>query len=212
MFFVAPKPDQLSEMDSWLDVGCASTRCLPKKYAILRQMISKVYARSGKIPLLQSTTARAPVNPEDTVRSHLGTSVFDDGSFNDKILDLVLEFHSDEEYFPELDQWAQFSRSDNLGRDRTEPRASNGDPSSPRWSWSWSPSLPCPSCSSVAEVKTMARRGRLRRRDALSRPAGSNASLVDPIRDATLKIAVPPEARRSPDPRRRARVLSHRRS
>src|SRR4051812_43409880 len=56
-----------------------------------------------------------PVNTEDTVRSHLGTSVFADGSFDDKILDLVLEFHAGEEPLPELDQWAQFTRTDTSG-------------------------------------------------------------------------------------------------
>ena len=56
-----------------------------------------------------------PVNPEETVRSHFGTSVFADGSFDDKILDLVLEFHSDEEHLPELDQWAQFTRTNTAG-------------------------------------------------------------------------------------------------
>ena len=56
-----------------------------------------------------------PVNTEHSVRSHLGTSVFADGSFDDKILDLVLEFHADDLPLPELDQWAQFRRTSTAG-------------------------------------------------------------------------------------------------
>ena len=41
--------------------------------------------------------------------------MFADGSFDDKILDLVLEFHADDEPLPELDQWAQFKRTDTSG-------------------------------------------------------------------------------------------------
>src|SRR4051795_11753550 len=81
---------------------------LPKKYALLRQMIARVHARSGRI-LFHINHGPGPVNTEDTVRSHLGTSVFADGSFDDKILDLVLEFYADDVPLPELDQWARFS-------------------------------------------------------------------------------------------------------
>ena len=41
--------------------------------------------------------------------------MFADGSFNDKILDLVVEFHVDDESLPELDQWAQFRRTSTAG-------------------------------------------------------------------------------------------------
>ena len=77
-------------------------------------MIAKVHARSGTI-LFHINHGPGPVNTEDTVRNHLGTSVFDDGSFDDKILDLVLEFHADEEPLAELDQWAQFTRTSTSG-------------------------------------------------------------------------------------------------
>ena len=87
---------------------------LPKKYALLRQMIARFHASSGRF-LFYINHGPGPVNTEDTVRSHLGTSVFADGSFDDKILDLVLEFHADEEPLPELDQWAQFKRTDTSG-------------------------------------------------------------------------------------------------
>ena len=113
-YFFAPKPDQLDEMESWLEPWLRIDPMLPKKYALLRQMIAKVHARSGKIQF-HINHGPGPVNTEDTVRNHLGTSVFDDGSFNDKILDLVLEFHADEEPLAELDQWAQFNRTDTSG-------------------------------------------------------------------------------------------------
>lgn len=113
-YFVAPKPDHVDEMASWLEPWLRIDPILPKKYALLRQMIAKVHARSGKI-LFHINHGPGPVNTEDTVRSHLGTSVFDDGSFDDKILDLVLEFHADEEPLTELDQWAQFTWTSTSG-------------------------------------------------------------------------------------------------
>ena len=157
-YFVAPKPDHLDEMESWLEPWLRIDPMLPKKYMLLRQMIAKVHARSGKI-LFYINHGPGPVNTEDTVRSHLGTSVFDDGSFDDKILDLVLEFHADEEPLPELDQWAQFTRTEHLGRDRADrarqaetlPLPVGHGPDRPR--------SPCPSCCSVAEETTMATAG-----------------------------------------------------
>ena len=113
-YFVAPKPDALDEMEFWLEPWLRIDPMLPKKYALLRQMIAKVHARSGKIQF-HINHGPGPVNTEDTVRSHLGTSVFADGSFDDKILDLVLEFHADEVPLPELDQWAQFTRTETSG-------------------------------------------------------------------------------------------------
>lgn len=113
-FFVAPKPEHVDEMNSRLERWLRIDPMLPKKYAMLRQMIAKVHSRSRRIPI-HINHGPGPVNPEDSVRAHLGTSVFDDGSFNDKILDLVLEFHSDEEPLPELDQWARFPRTSTSG-------------------------------------------------------------------------------------------------
>lgn len=113
-YFINPKPDHVDEMESWLEPWLRVDPMLLKKYLILRQMIAKVRSRSGKVEF-HINHGPGPVNPEDTVRSHLGTSVFVDGSFDDKILDLVLEFHSDEEPLTELDQWAQFPRTETAG-------------------------------------------------------------------------------------------------
>jgi hypothetical protein len=113
-YFVAPKPDQVDEMNSWMERWLRIDPMLPKKYAMLRQMIGRVQAQSGKV-LFYINHGPGPINTEDAVRNHLGTSVFADGSFNDKILDLVLEFHADEEPLPELDQWAQFARTETSG-------------------------------------------------------------------------------------------------
>ena len=113
-YFVAPKPDDLDDMQTWMEPWLRIDPMLPKKYALLRQMVTNVYARSGQI-LFHINHGPGPVNLDDTVRSHLGTSVFADGSFDDKILDLVLEFHTDEDHLPELDQWAQFSRTSTTG-------------------------------------------------------------------------------------------------
>lgn len=110
-YFVAPKPDHVDEMESRFERWLIIDPMLPKKYALLRQMIAKVHSRAGKV-LFYINHGPGPVNTEDTVRSHLGTSVFADGSFDDKILDLVLEFHAGDEPLPELDQWAQFKRTD----------------------------------------------------------------------------------------------------
>ena len=113
-YFVAPKPDHVVEMDAWLAPWLRIDPMLPKKYMLLRQMIAKVHARSGKV-LFYINHGPGPIDPDDAVNRHLGTSVFDDGSFDDKILDLVLEFHADDEPLPELDQWAQFRRTDTSG-------------------------------------------------------------------------------------------------
>jgi hypothetical protein len=113
-YFVAPKPDDTDEMESWLEPWLRIDPMLPKKYALLRQMIAKTHARSGKV-LFYINHGPGPIHTEDAIRSHLGTSVFADGSFNDKILDVVLEFHADDEPLPELDHWAQFRRTDTAG-------------------------------------------------------------------------------------------------
>jgi hypothetical protein len=113
-FFIAPKPDDLDELQSRLEPWLRVDPMLPKKYALLRQLIARTRSASGQV-LFYINHGPGPVNIEDTVRDHLGTSVFADGSFDDKILDLVLEFHSDEEALPELDQWAQFRRTSTAG-------------------------------------------------------------------------------------------------
>jgi hypothetical protein len=120
-YFIAPKPDQVGEMAARLEPWLRVDPMLPKKYALLRQMIAKVHASSGRI-LVYINHGPGPVNWEDAVRSHLGTSVFADGSYDDKILDLVLEFHSDEASLPELDQWASFKRTDTSGTTGPTPR------------------------------------------------------------------------------------------
>ena len=120
-YFIAPKPDHVDEMESRLEPWLRIDPMLPKKYALLRQMIAKVQAQSGRI-LFHINHGPGPVYPEDSVSSHLGTSVFADGSFDDKILDLVLEFHADEESLPELDQWARFNRTSTSGVTGPTPR------------------------------------------------------------------------------------------
>jgi hypothetical protein len=113
-YFISPKPDNVDEMMSWLEPWLRVDPMLPKKYALLRQMIAKTHAQSGKV-LYYINHGPGPVDPGDAVYSHLGTSVFLDGSFDDKILDLVLEFRSDEESLPELQQWSRFRRTDTTG-------------------------------------------------------------------------------------------------
>jgi hypothetical protein len=113
-YFVAPKPGAVDEMEAWLEPWLRVDPMLPKKYALLRQVIARVHAASGQVQF-HINHGPGPVNPGDTVRSHLGTSVFIDGSFDDKILDLVLEFHADDLPLPELDQWAQFRRTSTVG-------------------------------------------------------------------------------------------------
>jgi hypothetical protein len=101
-------------MLSWLDPWLRIDPMLPKKYAMLRQIISRVQAQSGRV-MFYINHGPGPINTEDTVRNHLGTSVFADGSYNDKILDIVLEFHADDLPLPELDSWAQFRRTETAG-------------------------------------------------------------------------------------------------
>jgi hypothetical protein len=113
-YFTSPRPDNLDEMESWMEPWLRIDPMLPKKYALLRQMIAKVHAHGGKV-LTHINHGPGPVNTEDTIHNHLGTSTFADGSFDDKILDLVLDFHAGDLPMPELDQWAQFSRTDTSG-------------------------------------------------------------------------------------------------
>lgn len=113
-YFFAPKPDHVDEMEAWLEPWLRIDPTLPKKYLMLRQMIARVHARSGRV-LFYINHGPGPINTQDTVRSHLGTSVFADGSYDDKILDIVLEFHADDTPLPELDQWAQFRRTETAG-------------------------------------------------------------------------------------------------
>ncbi len=114
-YFIAPKPDRVDEMESWLEPWLRVDPLLPRKYAMLRQLIARTHAHSGRV-LFYINHGPGPIHTEDTVRSHLGTSVFADGRFDDKILDLVLEFHADDAVpLPELDHWAQFRRTDTSG-------------------------------------------------------------------------------------------------
>lgn len=113
-YFIAPKPGAVEEMNGWLEPWLRVDPMLPKKYALLRQMIAKVQSQSGTVQF-HINHGPGPVPPESCIRNHLGTSRFDDGSFDDKILDLVLEFHAPEEPTAELEQWAQFSRTSTAG-------------------------------------------------------------------------------------------------
>lgn len=113
-YFFAPKPDRVDEMESRMEPWLGIDPMLPKKYAILRQLMTRVQTHSGRV-LFYINHGPGPIDTQDTVRSHLGTSVFSDGSFDDKILDIVLEFHADDEPMPELDQWAQFRKTDTTG-------------------------------------------------------------------------------------------------
>jgi hypothetical protein len=113
-YFDDPKSYSVDEMEYWMERWQRIDPMLKKKYALLRQMIAKVHACSGKV-LFYINHGPGPVDLDDSVGSHLGTSVFADGSFDDKILDLVLEFHAEDESFPELDQWARFPRTSTAG-------------------------------------------------------------------------------------------------
>lgn len=113
-YFLSPKATQIEELESWMAPWLRVDPMLPKKYMLLRQVIAKVLSRSGQVQYYINH-GPGPINTHDSVRDHLGTSVFSDGSFNDKILDLVLEFHADDLPLPELDQWASFDRTSTAG-------------------------------------------------------------------------------------------------
>lgn len=114
-YFISPKPDRVEEMESWLESWLRIDPLLKKKYMLLRQMFTRIYSNPGKI-LYYINHGPGPVYFEDTIRRHLGTSVFADGSFDDKILDLVIEFHTnDEEPLLELDHWARFKPTNTAG-------------------------------------------------------------------------------------------------
>ena len=56
-YFVAPKPDHVDEMESWLEPWLRIDPMLPKKYMLLRQMIAKVHAQFGEDPVLHQPRA-----------------------------------------------------------------------------------------------------------------------------------------------------------
>lgn len=113
-YIFAPKPDKLEELNARCEPWLRVDPMLPKKHALLRQMVAKVRANSGKV-LFYINHGPGPINPDDSVRNHLGTSVFADGSFDDKILDVVLEFYAGDDPLPELDQWARFRPTSTAG-------------------------------------------------------------------------------------------------
>lgn len=120
-YIFMPGIEQEAEMTSWLNPWLRMDPMLPKKRMLLRQMAARVREHSGKVLFYINHGPAGPINPEDPVYSHLGTSVFSDGSFDDKILDVVLEFHADGEPLPELAQWARFDPVDTLGATKQGP-------------------------------------------------------------------------------------------
>lgn len=123
-YFAAPGPAEEAEMASWLEPWLSLDPTLPKKYMLLRQMIAKVHEQSGKV-LAYINHGPGPVDPKDLVCRHLGSSVFDDGSFDDKILDLVLAFHAEEEPLAELRQWRRFDPIDTTRAQGSDTRRRN---------------------------------------------------------------------------------------
>lgn len=110
-YFFSPGHFEEAEMASWLEPWLHMDPLLPKKRWLLRSMFNKAYQQSGSVRFYINH-GPGPIDPRDTVRSHLGTSVFDDGSFDDKILDVVIEFHIEGDPLRELDQWAMFPSID----------------------------------------------------------------------------------------------------
>ncbi len=106
-YFFAPGAAEEAEMASWLDRWLYMDPTLRKKYVLLQQMIAKVHEQGGKV-LYYINHGPGPIDPNDLVRRHLGTSVFSDGSFDDKILDVVIVFNAEEEPRAELSQWRRF--------------------------------------------------------------------------------------------------------
>ncbi len=110
-YFIAPGPDQDSEMASWLEPWKQLDPMLAQKDVLLRQMFASVREYSGTITY-HINQGPSPVDLEDRVRDHLGTSVFEDGTFNDKILDIVLQFRVDGQRLPEQAEWEKFAPVD----------------------------------------------------------------------------------------------------
>jgi hypothetical protein len=113
-YFFTPGPAQEEEMASWMEPWLRIDPMLPKKRMLLRQMYGRVRQNSGKV-LYYINNGPGPINPNDAVGDHLGTSVFADGSFDDKILDVVLEFHAGGGPPPELAQWRRFDPTNTAG-------------------------------------------------------------------------------------------------
>ena len=114
-FFISPSDEHQNEIMTRVAAWYRVDPSLTEKYFILSELIRWMRGGSGQM-VIYINNGPGPINDNDMVRTHLGTSVFDDGSFNDKILDIVLEFHfHEDEPFFELEQWAEFDPSRTVG-------------------------------------------------------------------------------------------------
>jgi hypothetical protein len=106
-YLITPTSEQIAEMESWLASWKGLDPNLSKKYSLLRQMFAKIQERSGSVTY-HINHGPSNFNLGDTVQRHLGTSIFDDNSYNDKILDVVLEFRITGNAPREQREWKQF--------------------------------------------------------------------------------------------------------
>ena len=108
--FRNPTPERIQEIEHLLDTGTDSD--LPTKYRLLRKLFEKVDQNRCTVRF-HINHGPSNFNLEDTIATHLGTSVWDNGEHDDKILDIVLDFAqaSSSQPTPEKVNWNELSGS-----------------------------------------------------------------------------------------------------
>ena len=106
-YLIQPDPEHSEELAGWLGPWMSVDSTLLKKCTLLQQMFGRVRDGSSSVTY-HINHGPSHLNLDDPVRSHLGSSVFEDGSFNDKILDVVLDFRVEGGVPPEVEQWTLF--------------------------------------------------------------------------------------------------------
>ena len=189
-----PSPTQVDEMESWMEPWLRIDPMLPKKYALLRQMIAKVQAQFGDGAVLHQPRARP-----HQYRGHRPQS-----SRDQRVRRRQLR-RQDPGPRPRVPRRRGApARAGSVGAVPPGPRPRRHRADRARQA----ETLPLPNGHgpdrhphpALAAVQlprtTMASAGAASGEGCSEPPGRFDFALVDPVRDATLKIAVPPEAGR----------------
>jgi hypothetical protein len=87
-YFERVSVSALEELQQRLD--CQYDPDLPKRYSLLRSLFEKVSIGESRVSFYVNHGSVLELS--QTIREHLGTSIWESGEHQDKILDLVLEF------------------------------------------------------------------------------------------------------------------------
>jgi hypothetical protein len=105
-FFTTSNPANIRKMKSLLDARIDPN--IHRKYWLLRKLFQRAASKECEVTF-HINNGPSNFDLRDTVADHLGTSVWTDGRYNDKILDIVLVFtpRPSSQLPPELLKWKQ---------------------------------------------------------------------------------------------------------